>query len=197
MPKWLFDRTLYVREIYDNGDIVFSTLKSGAVTGIVNPKYLTTNTQTTTKPTVPEAPATSKFSIGDEVKLVSGAKYISGKNIASFVFGKKLYVRAVNGNNITVSIFKIGALTGVVDAKYLVFYNNSNSTTSTSNATFKVGDKVKLSKGATYYNGKSIPAFVFNSTLYVRELNGDNVVISILKSGDITGIVNKKYLTKC
>ena len=31
---------LYVREIRSNGDIVFSTLKTGAITGVVNPKYV-------------------------------------------------------------------------------------------------------------------------------------------------------------
>ena len=197
IPNWVLNSTLYVRDIRSNGDIVFSTLKSGAITGIVNPKYLTTNTQTTTKPSVPETPATSKFSIGDEVKLVSGAKYTSGKSIASFVFNKKLYVRAVNGDNITISIFKTGDITGIVDAKYLVNYSSSKPATSTSTTSFKVGDTVKLVKGATYYNGVSIASWVFNKTLYVRAVSGDNITISTLKSGAITGIVNKKYLTKC
>ena len=60
------------------------------------------------------------------------------------------------------------------------------------------GDKVKLSKNAVYSDGSSIPLWVKNSILYVRsdiKENG-NVVISTLKNGDITGIVNKKYLVK-
>jgi GH25 family lysozyme M1 (1,4-beta-N-acetylmuramidase) len=60
------------------------------------------------------------------------------------------------------------------------------------------GDKVKLAKNAVYSNGSSIPSWVKNSILYIRsdiKENGD-VLISTLKNGDITGIVNKKYLVK-
>lgn len=66
--------------------------------------------------------------------------------------------------------------------------------TTTSNE-FKIGDEVKLISGAKYSSGESIPNWVFSSKLYVRELQGDNVVISTLKTGAITGVVNKKYLT--
>lgn len=61
----------------------------------------------------------------------------------------------------------------------------------------KVGDKVRLQKGAPCY-GKStgFASWVYDSTLYVREINGSRVVISTLKSGAVTGAVDKKYLTK-
>ena len=61
----------------------------------------------------------------------------------------------------------------------------------------KVGDKVKLHKGAPCY-GKSTGfySWVYDSTLYVREINGSRVVISTLQSGAVTGAVDKKYLTK-
>lgn len=62
---------------------------------------------------------------------------------------------------------------------------------------FKVGDKVRLQKGAPCY-GKStgFSSWVYDSTLYVREIKGSRVVISTLKSGTVTGAVDKKYLTK-
>ena len=63
------------------------------------------------------------------------------------------------------------------------------------NASFKVGEEVKLSSGAKYTNGIAIPKWVINSKLYVRELRGDNVVFSTLKTGAITGIADKKYFT--
>lgn len=72
--------------------------------------------------------------------------------------------------------------------------NPPQSSSSSSSSAFKVGDEVKLVSGAKYSSGKSIPSWVFSSKLYVRELQGDNVVISTLKTGAITGIVNKKYL---
>ena len=59
-----------------------------------------------------------------------------------------------------------------------------------------VGDEVQLVAGATYTSGKTIPSWVFKSKLYVRQIRGDDVVISILKNGAVTGTVNKKYLTK-
>ena len=44
IPAWVFRNKLYVREIYNNGDIVFSTVLKGAVTGVTKPQYLTTYT---------------------------------------------------------------------------------------------------------------------------------------------------------
>ena len=62
--------------------------------------------------------------------------------------------------------------------------------------TFKLGEEVQLLPDAKYTSGKSIPKWVFKSKLYVRGISGNNIVISILKSGAITGTVNKKYLAK-
>lgn len=58
----------------------------------------------------------------------------------------------------------------------------------------EVGDKVKLASGAVYYDGKSIPLWVKASTLYVRDISGNRVVVSTQRSGAITGAVDKKYL---
>ena len=60
--------------------------------------------------------------------------------------------------------------------------------------TFKIGEQVQLLPDAKYTSGKSIPKWVFKSKLYVRKISGDSVVISTLKSGAVTGTVNKKYL---
>lgn len=63
---------------------------------------------------------------------------------------------------------------------------------------FNIGDKVKLTEDAKYNNGKSVPAWVRRTTLYIRskELDGGHYNVSILKVGAITGRVNKKYLKK-
>ena len=63
--------------------------------------------------------------------------------------------------------------------------------------TLSVGDKVKMATEATIY-GKTtkFQSWVYNSTLYVRDIDGSRVVVSTLKTGDITGAVDKKYLTK-
>lgn len=64
-------------------------------------------------------------------------------------------------------------------------------------ATLAVGDKVKLASGApSYGTSKQFASWVYSSTLYLRELSGNRAVISTLKTGAITGAVDKKYLTK-
>lgn len=50
-----------------------------------------------------------------------------------------------------------------------------------------LGQKVRLKDGAKYYNGKTIPSWVFKCDLYVRRIDGDNIVFSTLKTGAITG----------
>ena len=72
--------------------------------------------------------------------------------------------------------------------------NNSKEKDNT--VSFDIGDKVKLTTDAKYYNGGNIPLWVRKSTLYVRQIDGDRVVISILKKGAVTGAVHKKYLVK-
>lgn len=71
----------------------------------------------------------------------------------------------------------------------------ANKITSTT-STFTIGNKVKLTSGAKYYDGKSIPGWLLEAVLYVREIDGDRIVISTAKTGAITGAVNKKYLKK-
>ena len=39
IPTWVINSTVYVREIRTDGNVVFSTVKVGAVTGVAEPKY--------------------------------------------------------------------------------------------------------------------------------------------------------------
>lgn len=97
--------------------------------------------------------------------------------------------------------------TGYVSTEYLKTNASENSSASTSTSTstsipnstnvnYNVGDRVKLVSGATYTSGKTIRSWVFNKTLYVREIRGNNAVISTLKTGDVTGVVALKDLIK-
>lgn len=64
-------------------------------------------------------------------------------------------------------------------------------------ASLKVGDKVKMTSNAPVYGSTTkFKSWVYSSTLYVREISGDRIVISTQKTGAITGAVDKKYLTK-
>lgn len=63
--------------------------------------------------------------------------------------------------------------------------------------TFAVGDTVKMSADATVYGKNTkFAAWVYSSKLYVRQVDGDRIVISTQKTGAVTGTTHKKYLTK-
>lgn len=59
-----------------------------------------------------------------------------------------------------------------------------------------VGDTVTLTTGARYTTGKLVPSWVLQKTLYVRKIAGDDITVSIFKTGAVTGIVNEKYIQK-
>jgi hypothetical protein len=92
-----------------------------------------------------------------------------------------------------------------IKSKWLNGYGNTttaqkpvSAAQNSSQPVYKVCDKVKLKPGATYYDGKTIPAWVFRQTLYIRskEFNGGTYNVSLLRIGGITGRVHKKFLTK-
>lgn len=60
--------------------------------------------------------------------------------------------------------------------------------------TYKDGDVIKLKAGSTYYNGKPIPSWVFNCTLYYRGKNENGIIFSTLKTGTITGVVKESAI---
>jgi len=60
-----------------------------------------------------------------------------------------------------------------------------------------LGCQVKVAKNAPIYGtSKSFASWVYSSNLYVRTISGNKVGISIMKTGAMTGFVDKKYLTK-
>ena len=64
---------------------------------------------------------TKDFSVGDIVKLKTGATYVDGKKIPQWLFSKSLYVRNINSSaSITISTMKVGLVTGNVHPKYLI-----------------------------------------------------------------------------
>ena len=53
IPSWVFRSKLYVRDIRSNGDVVISTQKTGAVTGVVKPTSIVKYESSTSTPTAP------------------------------------------------------------------------------------------------------------------------------------------------
>lgn len=71
-----------------------------------------------------------KFEKLDEVKIKEGVTtFYNGTTMASWVAKKTLYVRAINGNKITISTLKDGAVTGIVWDTDLILIKKANSTT--------------------------------------------------------------------
>ena len=69
---------------------------------------------------VENKPSADTLAVGDLVTMQGGAPvYGRNREFASWVYSKKLYVRAIVGDRVTVSIYKSGAITGNVHRKYL------------------------------------------------------------------------------
>ena len=92
--------------------------------------------------------------------------------------------------------YKSGVICGTeCDGDYVLTDIAAKKTVSAS-VQFKVGDKVKAVDSAVYTNGNAVPLWVRLLPLYVRGVNGENITVSVLKTGAVTGIVNQKYLKK-
>ena len=107
-------------------------------------------------------------------------------------------------NNAKAACDKAGKEYSVFDHNGLIVYpadrvvvlDNANLNSQTSSKKeFEVGDEVSLLPNSTYTSGKGIPNWVLNSKLYIREIKkSGNYVISTQKTGDITGVVEAKYV---
>lgn len=72
-------------------------------------------------PTPTPTPEPEIFKVGDKVKIIEGATWASGAKIPKWVMDSVLYVRQIRKDgDIAVSVFETGAITGVIDPKYLV-----------------------------------------------------------------------------
>lgn len=106
---------------------------------------------------------------------------------------------------------QIGAYTSIDNAKracdkageeYFVFDESGNTLypekaqeAEKPESLFNVGDPVKLISNATYSSGKSIPNWVKNSKLYVRQIKDNgSIIISTQVTGPITGTVKPNML---
>lgn len=121
IAPFVFDKILYVRGI-NGDDITISILKTGAITGTVNRRYLLSLDNSVVDDKNNDVNFNDDLKVGDEVKLVSAATYYNGKQVPSWLFNKKLYVRKLQGEMVTVSIFKVGAVTGTINKNHLVKY---------------------------------------------------------------------------
>lgn len=81
-----------------------------------------------------------------------------------------------------------------------VIYDENSTAESPADRTIKVGDAVKCKEGAKYADGSTMPSWVQNATLYVRQIEKDGKVylVSTEKTEPVyTGRVNSADVEKC
>lgn len=146
--------------------------------------------------TAPTTEVKSGYKVGDVVTFSGNKQYTSSYAVA---LGKsckpgKVKITAINlkGSHPYHCVAVSGGGSNVYGWVNAADIGNTEVTYSP-----KVGDKIKLTKNAVGY-GKStkFSSWVYNCTLFVREVNGSRITISTQKTGAITGAVDKKYITK-
>lgn len=158
--------------------------------GIPNYARKATSTGPVVPPPVP-AVATD-ISVGDVLQF-TGSKHYTNAN-------------AINGSATNPGKAKVTAISANSKHPYHVIHTDGTSNVygwvdaadvSKPGMALKVGDKVKVQTNAPVY-GKTVKfsSFVYNTNLFVRQIDGDRIVVSTQASGAITGAVDKKYLTK-
>ena len=162
---------------------------------IYNPAVSDNATVTTTPDTPAQAPAELEYKVGDVVQFVGNTHYTN----AAATSGKKCKpgpakVTAISKNSRhpyhLIHTDSTSNVYGWVDADDL-------ADEASADAALAVGDTVKMDKAATVYGTMSkFSSWVYSAKLYVRGISGDRVVVSTLKSGAVTGAVDRKYLTK-
>lgn len=111
-------------------------------------------------------PKKSGFEVGDEVKLVNGAKFASGKNIPEYLFNSKLYVRQINGEKYGVATKLNGTLVGTVNAKDLTGYVEEEVIPAESYIALILADEVKI-KSRPEESGKTLKTISKNGIFTV------------------------------
>lgn len=75
-------------------------------------------------PTTPPAIEKSQWNIGDEGKIIAGARFATGKEILSWIVANKVYIREFRENeSAVISTQKTGPITGIVYLKDLIPYS--------------------------------------------------------------------------
>lgn len=99
IPSWVFKKTLYFRGVRSFG-IVFSTLKTGAITGVVKAEDVLNLTQ---KEEPKQPTVSTAIKAGDSVRLRKGAKTFTGGNLASFVYNRNHVVKEIAGERVVIT----------------------------------------------------------------------------------------------
>ena len=130
-----------------------------------------------------------KYKVGDKVQFVGKKHYVSS-NAASGKTCKPCEAKVTATNKGSKHPYHLvgASVYGWVDEDDIAV---------TASADLAMGDRVKMDKSATIYGTlRKFSPWVYSAKLYVRGIDGNRIVVSTLKSGAVTGAVDKKYLTK-
>lgn len=150
------------------------------------------------QPVEPSKPATSNgFKVGDTVRVKKGAKTYDGGSLASFVYDRDHKISELSGDRAVITYD--GVVVAAVNTADLTKAGSASSSTkpstpSTSGSSIKVGDAVKVNKGAKTYDGGSLASFVYDRNHKVSEVSGNRAVITYDET--VVAAVNTKDLTK-
>lgn len=171
-------------------------LGSGSTGTNANTGTNTGSSQTSTNKTFPSTPFTVQVLVSDLNYRSTGS--MSGKVLGQTGKGVFTITQVKDGWG------KLKSGAGWIyleNASYVKIGSTTGSTTGGSSASqdksVDVGDIVKISSNATYYNGKAVPAWVRAKEWIVKEVSGDRVVIdkSVDGKNAICSPINTKYLT--
>ena len=149
------------------------------------------------QPVEPSKPATSNgFKVGDTVRVKKGAKTYDGGSLASFVYDRDHKISELSGDRAVITYD--GIVVAAVNTADLTKAGSASSPTKPStpstSGSIKVGDTVKVNKGAKTYDGGSLASFVYDRNHKVSEVSGNRAVITY--DGTVVAAVNTKDLTK-
>lgn len=186
LVSFVYSRDHKISEL--SGDRAVITY-DGVVVAAVNTADLTKagSASSSTKPSTPSTSG-SYIKVGDTVKVKKGAKTYDGGGLASFVYDRNHKVSEVSGDRAVITYD--GTVVAAVNTKDLTKVGGSTS----SSASIKKGDKVRVKKGAKTYTGGGLASFVYSTTYDVLEVSGDRVVIGI--GSAVTAAVKMPDLTK-
>lgn len=127
--------------------------------------------------------------------------YVSGislrvRNKAS-LSGKVLCYASKGYYNFTSTVFADNYKWYEIAADCWIAFDESWATLYYANQKLNIGDVVTMMPNAPIYGKTSkFASWVYKSDLYVRSINGNRVIVSIVRTGPITGSVERKYLIK-
>ena len=189
LASFVYSRDHKISELSEDRAVI---TYDGVVVAAVNTADLTKagSASSSTKPSTPSTSGSS-IKVGDTVKVKKGAKTYDGGGLASFVYDRNHKVSEVSGNRAVITYD--GTVVAAVNTKDLTKVGGSTSSSSSS-ASIKKGDKVRVKKGAKTYTGGGLASFVYSTTYDVLEVSGDRVVIGI--GSAVTAAVKMSDLIK-